>query len=175
MMQRRTLLKRLAGLLMGAMGAVLATPAVLYLLDPLRRLRGKQPGVPALPVARLDQLPDLDRGEAPLRQSVVARDVRDAWTRFPEVRQGSVWVYRRGDQVFCLSTVCPHAGCSVDYDEQQRRFVCPCHRSTFSLDGKRQDGPSPRDMDSLEVQVRQGQVFCRYQRFRLATASKEAI
>lgn len=188
MTQRRTLLARLGALLMGGLGAALAAPAALFLSDPLRRRRrqggagegagGADPGageVPSVPLARIAEVPDLDRGERPLRQGVVARDVRDAWGRLPEVRLGSVWLFRRGSELSCLSTVCPHAGCAIDYDEKRNLFACPCHTSTFGLDGRRREGPSPRDMDSLEVEVKDGQVRCRYQRFRLAVAGKEPV
>src|SRR5581483_5306616 len=116
---------------------------------------GEGGGAPLVPLAQLNEVPDLSRGEAPLRAAVVARDQRDAWNRFPEGRLGSVWIYkdekdgregREDDRLTCLSTVCPHAGCAVDYDEQRRAFACPCHRSSFSLDGRRLSGPSPRDM-----------------------------
>ena len=179
MTERRTLLRRVGALLMGALGAVLATPAALFLSDPLRRRRrAAKDGAGAtatVPVGRLADVPDLDRGDRPLRQGVVVKEVRDAWSRFPEVRLGSVWLYRRGSEVTCLSTICPHAGCSVDCDERRNLFACPCHTSTFSLDGKRREGPSPRDMDALEVEVKDGEVRCHYQRFRLAASGKEPV
>ena len=92
-----------------------------------------------------------------------------------EVRLGSVWLARRGESLQCFSTACPHAGCGIDFDAEQRLFVCPCHGSSFAMDGSRRAGPSPRDMDRLEVEVREGQVHCRFQHFRTATADKEPV
>ena len=53
-------------------------------------------------------------------------------------------------------------------------FVCPCHNSSFLLDGKRRlaesgrDNPSPRDLDNLDVdpeKLAQGEVWVRFQNF----------
>lgn len=41
-----------------------------------------------------------------------------------------------------LSRTCPHAGCNVDYDNNQQKFVCPCHGSKFDLDGTVITGPA---------------------------------
>lgn len=43
-----------------------------------------------------------------------------------------------------LSLRCPHAGCLVK--EKNNEFVCPCHGSRFSLDGKVLEGPATSDL-----------------------------
>ena len=106
---------------------------------------------------------------------VIAKNQQDAWNRLERVRQGSVWLYRRSGELSCLSTVCPHAGCAIDFDEGHQHFVCPCHGSTFALDGSRRDRPSPRGMDSLEPRSRRGRVFCQFRHFRMATSRKEPV
>lgn len=175
--ERRSALQLLSLIFMSLIGAAQGAPALLYLLDPVRRRKKDEPEAAAVPVARLSDVPDLDQGpqKTPLRVPVVARVLHDAWNRFDNVRQGSVWLYRRGAALSCFSTVCPHAGCSIDYDNQKNCFVCPCHGSVFSQDGARREGPTPRDMDRIDVQVKDGQVLCRYRRFRLAVGKKETI
>lgn len=176
--ERRSALRYLSGLLMSLLGAAMGVPAALVLADPLRRRDGEaaNPLIPeAIPVARLDEVPDLDKGAAPLRAAVVKASELDAWNRADNVKLGAVWLGRRGGEVQCLSTICPHAGCGIDYDAEQKSFLCPCHGSRFALDGSRREGPAPRDMDRLAVEVQDGQVRCRYQRFRLAITDKEAV
>lgn len=41
-----------------------------------------------------------------------------------------------------LSRTCPHAGCNVNYDNTQQKFVCPCHGAKFDLDGTVLRGPA---------------------------------
>lgn len=173
---RRTALHWIGGLLSSVLGLGLLIPGVSYLLSPVRRRRAAVPAAPTFPVAQIDEVPDVSQGAAPLRATVIASGQRDAWNRLDTVKLGSVWLARRGGgEVTCLSTVCPHAGCSIDYDATQKSFVCPCHASRFDLDGTRRDGPSPRDMDRLEVELKDGEVRCRYQRFRLALGRKETV
>lgn len=174
-MDRRTVFSRISAVLGGVLGAALTSPAVLFVLDPVRRWRRGAAARPPVPIARFDEVPDLDQGSKPLRAVVTAKEVRDAWTRHPSIRLGAVWVFRRGKDVTCLSTTCPHSGCAVDYDEKKGAFFCPCHDSTFALDGKRREGPSPRDMDRLDIEVQEGEVLCHYRRFRPAVGDKEPV
>ena len=74
-----------------------------------------------------------------------------------------------------FSTVCPHLGCGVDFDEKTGKFACPCHTSAFDLDGRCLSGPSPRGLDELEAHVDGRDVLVRYQRFRVGTAKREPI
>ena len=54
-----------------------------------------------------------------------------------------------------FQATCPHAGCSVGASPDGSAFYCPCHNSSFDLEGRKQDrpgkkNPSPRDMDQLQ-------------------------
>jgi Rieske Fe-S protein len=102
-------------------------------------------------------------------------DKRDAWNRIVHVKVGSAWVLREGEELKAWSSVCPHLGCAVDYDAESTKFKCPCHHSTFALDGKVEGGPAPRPMDSLPLEQKNGLVSIRYQRFRQGIADKEAV
>jgi cytochrome b6-f complex iron-sulfur subunit len=53
--------------------------------------------------------------------------------------------------IAALSARCTHLCCIVDYDEQDRVFRCPCHRSVFDTQGKRVQGPAREDLPRLPV------------------------
>ncbi len=110
----------------------------------------------------------------PVKVDVFA-DKRDAWNRILKVKVGSAWILREGETLHAYSSVCPHLGCAVDYESEGTRFGCPCHHSVFSLDGKVKGGPSPRPMDPLELEEKDGIVSVRYQRFRQGIATKEVV
>ena len=55
------------------------------------------------------------------------------------------------DCFLALSPVCPHAGCTVEF--KNGAFGCPCHNASFDAKGVRKKGPSPRDLDPLELSV----------------------
>jgi cytochrome b6-f complex iron-sulfur subunit len=57
-----------------------------------------------------------------------------------------------------VSRRCPHLGCTVDWLPEERRFLCPCHASTFDFYGNHENPPVPRPLDTFEVQIEEGAV-----------------
>ncbi len=57
-----------------------------------------------------------------------------------------------------ISRHCTHLGCRLNYNEESRQLVCPCHHSRFDLNGRRLAGPARRSLDLFPVR-RQGQGF----------------
>jgi menaquinol-cytochrome c reductase iron-sulfur subunit len=107
-------------------------------------------------VALLDQVPD----DGTPRYFPVIADRVDAWTRYPAQRIGAVYLVRKPGEVqpLAFTAKCPHAGCFIGYTAGSDVFNCPCHTSSFNLDGSRVRGDaevSPRDMDPLPVEIRQ--------------------
>jgi len=167
---RRGFIKRLlAGLIGAVLGIVPAIAGLTVLLDPLRR---KVAADNAVQVATLDALPD---DGVPRKFTVLATRV-DAWNTFSQVPVGAVYLRRLSDgKLQALNVVCPHAGCFVDYEAGKGRFLCPCHNSAFSTDGRIADrsSPSPRGLDSLDVEVRNGrEIWVKFQNFQAGHAEK---
>jgi Rieske Fe-S protein len=52
-----------------------------------------------------------------------------------------------------FSAVCPHAGCSVSRVDGDR-VLCPCHGSTFALDGAVITGPAREPLAPAPITVR---------------------
>lgn len=142
-------------------------------LDPMRR----RSGAVAAGFSRITSLAAL-RNDGTPRKFTVFADRVDAWTRTPAVPVGAVYLRRTGErQVEALQTICPHAGCFVDYRHRERDFLCPCHNSTFSIDGAINDpkSPSPRPMDSLPVELRNGEVWVRFENFQAGQKDKRVV
>ena len=170
MADRRRFLARVGEALAAILGTVIAVPALAFLSAPLRRRRveAQTEGSPVLP---LDRLQD----GKPVRVTLRVERARDAWNALENVTLGSAFLVRDGDKVTAFSTVCPHAGCAVDWESEHGTFACPCHGSVFSRDGKTQSGPSPRALDSLPCQVREGKVFVTPERYRTGVSDKESV
>ena len=45
------------------------------------------------------------------------------------------------EDFIALSSVCPHLGCQVNWEQQNDRFFCPCHNGVFDSKGNPQEGP----------------------------------
>lgn len=170
---RRGALTVLAALAAGALATLAPVGAALALIcDPLRRRAAAAAGDGFTRVAPLEALPP----DGVPRVFPVIDTPLDAWNRYAPQPVGSVYLRRTADDdVSALSSTCPHAGCFVDFDRGRDVFACPCHLSVFEPDGARIDPrqcPSPRDLDALEVAVRDGAIWVKYQRFRPATPEK---
>lgn len=159
---RRNVLKVTFGLLSGLMAAVVGGPIAVAFLDPMRRktvVGGEGTAGDYGKVAELQV-------GVPKKVNVISTRT-DAWDRSNPKPIGAIWLVRRSnDRVDAYSVVCPHLGCSVGYDAGKKVFACPCHESGFSLeDGSRLAGPSPRGLDPLPVEVKDGTIHVTYRRF----------
>lgn len=57
-----------------------------------------------------------------------------------------VGVYRdMQDHYFFVSTKCPHLGCSLEWNQNELTWDCPCHGSRFDYRGKLINNPAMRD------------------------------
>jgi len=125
-------------------------------------------------VATLDALPP---DGIPRKFAIIADQV-DAWTRRSQVPVGAVYLRRTTDgKVLALNVICPHAGCFVSYRSDRGGYLCPCHDSTFAVNGEINDpkSPSPRDLDTLEVEVRDQEIWVRFQNFRAGQHEKVPV
>lgn len=61
-------------------------------------------------------------------------------------RQGSLGTV---DDFIALSSTCPHLGCQVHWEAQNKRFFCPCHNGVFDPVGKGIGGPPGEAGQSL--------------------------
>ena len=167
---RRNFMTKAAALAVGGLITVVAPVAGLFtFLDPLRR-KAETRGL--VRVATIGSLPT--NGEP--RKIAVLDTLIDAWNRTENVPIGSVYVQKTGEStVRVLNAVCPHLGCAVGYNPAKTGYSCPCHKSSFSMDGTILDpkSPSPRGMDELEAEVRaNGEVWVKFQNFRKGSADK---
>lgn len=69
---------------------------------------------------------------------------------FDTFRREGLFVIRRDQTLLALSSVCTHRGCKVRA-EADGSFICKCHGSTFSPDGKVLKGPATRDLPQLAI------------------------
>jgi nitrite reductase/ring-hydroxylating ferredoxin subunit len=50
-----------------------------------------------------------------------------------------------------FSAGCPHQCCPVSFNATRTEFVCPCHGSTFDINGRVTGGPAPSGLHKLSV------------------------
>jgi glycine/D-amino acid oxidase-like deaminating enzyme/nitrite reductase/ring-hydroxylating ferredoxin subunit len=61
-------------------------------------------------------------------------------------------VYRDNEGVLhSFSAVCPHLGCVVQWNADEKSFDCPCHGSRFSKKGAVMNGPALDDLHRVKI------------------------
>lgn len=181
--RRSTLIHLVTGFLSFLLIAVPSTLAGIFYLDPILRRKKAQAaggdeldGFIKLPITR-DAIPD---DGSPVAVTVNTT-LDDAWNRFQDVPVGSVWLRKQPDgEVIAFNSICPHLGCSVNYRPGEQDFYCPCHTSSFDLDGNKTNEIPPRDMDELQListkddqPSEDGQeLWLKFENFRGATSEK---
>ena len=71
-------------------------------------------------------------------------------------REARIAVMRTGNDVYALSLVCSHLGCTVSVTE--RGLSCPCHGSEFDRQGRVLKGPADRALQRFVVEERAGTI-----------------
>jgi menaquinol-cytochrome c reductase iron-sulfur subunit len=185
--ERRGFLSSSAALTATALGGLLGVGPLaigLYatVMDPLRKKISPRKAAAGTSGAKegfyfVAQIGELD-SHVPRRFTIVA-DKIDAWNFIQDQPIGSVYMRMQGEQIECFHTTCPHAGCAVSYELESQAYLCPCHNSSFNVDGsKLEDGdssnPSPRGLDALEVDVQGTRVFVKYEDYFTGRHAKVA-
>ena len=57
-----------------------------------------------------------------------------------------------------FTAICPHLGCTVNYEPGSKVIWCPCHNGMFDLHGRNISGPPPRPLTEYKVNLRNGQI-----------------
>lgn len=61
-------------------------------------------------------------------------------------------VYKDGNNaVNVFSAVCPHLGCILQWNGEEKSFDCPCHGSRFTKEGDVVNGPAGEGLKMMEV------------------------
>jgi menaquinol-cytochrome c reductase iron-sulfur subunit len=162
--RRKFLVKGIAGIA-GLLALGYAIPLAGYALLPAFRKREE----PWSEVGPADKL-EVNR---PKELELVVSE-KSGWMKTNSVR--SIWSYKKPNgQIVVFSPICPHLGCAYRWEEQKRVFHCPCHNSVYALDGHLLSGPAPRGLDTLPEMVKKGDLYVRYEVFKVGIPEKEEI
>lgn len=128
--------------LLGALvTAAIALPTVVYLLFPPKDRNGNG----FIDVGDISQLTPGTPVEMTFQKTRY-----DGWRLVTEKK--TAWVVKTGDNaVTAYGPSCTHLGCAYHWENNQ--FLCPCHNSFFSIDGKVTAGPAPRPLDRYVTKI----------------------
>jgi menaquinol-cytochrome c reductase iron-sulfur subunit len=146
---RRTFFLTVIYGLWAAIGAALSIPAAIYLFLP-PRLRKEKEWTEAGDIAKMTP-------NSPV-EMVFRRNRVDGWRILSE--KSTAWAVKldSGD-IVAFAPQCTHLGCAYHWEEPKKQFLCPCHTSVFSIDGKVVSGPAPRPLDRFEAKVQNNKLL----------------
>jgi Rieske Fe-S protein len=90
-----------------------------------------------------------------------------------------IWTNKKHIPYLAFSGKCPHLGCAYKWRKHKilgQVFLCPCHLSIYDASGQVLDGPAPRPLDVLPIQVSaSGEVQIIDMEFKAGTKSQTRI
>lgn len=86
---------------------------------------------------RKKALLEVEKNDIPLRGALVFKRSR-------------VVIIRSEEDIYALSLVCTHLGCTVNVTAEN--VVCPCHGSVFDREGNVLKGPADKPLKRLQVE-----------------------
>jgi Rieske Fe-S protein len=98
---------------------------------------------------------------------------------FRDAAGKALWTNKKDIPYLAFSGKCPHLGCAFKWRKHKvlgEVFLCPCHLSIYDASGKVLDGPAPRPLDMLPIQVSaSGEVQIIDMEFKAGTKSQTRI
>jgi len=90
---------------------------------------------------------------------------------YPTERDSAILIRTADGAYHAYGQKCTHLSCPVYYSRDHQQLECPCHEGAFdAATGNVLYGPPPRALDTIAVEVRDGQVWATG---RSATAPKD--
>ena len=59
----------------------------------------------------------------------------------------------KSKKLIAVNPTCTHLGCIVDWEAAENIFLCPCHASEFTTDGKVQNRPAAKPLSTYEARI----------------------
>jgi cytochrome b6-f complex iron-sulfur subunit len=59
----------------------------------------------------------------------------------------------KAESLKAVNPTCTHAGCTVGWKADAKKFVCPCHGSEYGIDGKVQKGPAKEALKTYAAKI----------------------
>jgi nitrite reductase/ring-hydroxylating ferredoxin subunit len=79
---------------------------------------------------------------------------------YPAERDSAILIRTATGEYHAYGQKCTHLACPVYYSRDNQRLECPCHEGAFDVaTGNVLYGPPPRGLDTIEVEVRDGQLW----------------
>lgn len=59
-------------------------------------------------------------------------------------KERQIWVVRNERGIYVMISICRHLGCTPNWFDDKKKFLCPCHGSIYDISGNVLGGPAPK-------------------------------
>jgi len=114
-------------------------------------------------LVRATYRPNRATGGAPALDKIGNQLTFEGWLKGHEAGERELTQGLKGDPTWIVTTaekkvldyaitaVCTHLGCTVPWNKQQNKYMCPCHGSQYDFSGKVIRGPAPLSLALVHV------------------------
>jgi cytochrome b6-f complex iron-sulfur subunit len=66
---------------------------------------------------------------------------------------------KKPESIVAVNPTCTHNGCTVKWNTQDKKYMCPCHGGNFAANGTVTAGPPPKPLPTYEVKIENGKIL----------------
>lgn len=150
-MSRRQFLSYALGGTGAFMAAGMTIPMIRFAVDPILQPSGAGDFVKVVEESKITTVPQVFKFQV---------HQVDGW--YESEKELEAWVLKDAKgQVYALSPICKHLGCTVNWNADARyqdQFFCPCHEAHYTKEGKNL-AVAPNPLDEYTVKLDGGFVY----------------
>lgn len=81
-------------------------------------------------------------------------------------KERQIWVVRNERGIYVMVAICRHLGCTPNWFDDKKKFLCPCHGSIYDIKGNVLGGPAPRTLwrAAIKLDPVDGQIIVDFNR-----------
>jgi len=151
MISRRGFVGGVIGIVGAIITAVIGIPAIAYIIAPALAKAGGLKWITLGPASNIK--PGVPTMFSYLQMTGVG------WQRINVSNTVYAVTGANCGDLIVLSNVCTHLGCHVHWDDQQAKFLCPCHGGEYNTCGDVVAGPPPRPLPRYQAKIENGQLM----------------
>lgn len=105
---------------------------------------------------KLNYIYIMDEDDLPKRG---VRKIEFHYERDDRIINSRIFITADNDKLIAFSPVCTHLGCLVNWDNNKKEFLCPCHGGKYNISGDVIAGPPPKPLTRLPLEIKDGKVY----------------
>lgn len=96
--------------------------------------------------------------EAEMRVCTLS-ELKDQHFLISRFNRKKIFLRYLNENLVIFSLICRHKKCTVDFEEEEQMFICPCHDGMYDKFGAVIDGPPPAPLRRFKYEIRGEEIW----------------